>query len=68
MQFKHIGKRYVLSIKDNGKGFDTTKTYKSLGMTLIKDLATTLPNGNVNINGKDGVVIDVYFNLEDFNS
>ena len=68
VQFKHIGKRYVLSIKDNGKGFDTTKTYKSLGMTLIKDLATTLPNGNVNINGKDGVVIDVYFNLEDFNS
>ena len=67
VQFKHIGKRYVLSIKDNGKGFDTTKTYKSLGMTLIKDLATTLPNGNVNINGKDGVVIEVYFSLEEFN-
>jgi len=67
VQFKHIGKRYVLTIKDNGKGFDATKTYKSLGMTLIKDLATTLPNGNVNINGKDGVVIEVYFSLEEFN-
>ncbi|WP_415407360.1 sensor histidine kinase [Sulfurovum sp. CS9] len=67
VQFKRIGKRYILSIRDNGKGFDTTKTYKSLGMTLIKDLATTLPNGNVNIDGKDGVVIDVYFNLEEFN-
>ena len=67
VQFKHIGKRYVLTIKDNGKGFDTTQTYKSLGMTLIKDLATTLPNGNVNINGKDGVVIEVYFSLEEFN-
>lgn len=68
VQFKRIGKRYVLSIRDNGKGFDTTKTYKSLGMTLIKDLATTLPNGNVNIDGKDGVVIEVYFNLEEFNA
>lgn len=68
VQFKRIGKRYILSIRDNGKGFDTTKTYKSLGMTLIKDLATTLPNGNVNIDGKDGVVIEVYFNLEELNS
>ncbi len=68
VQFKHIGKRYVLTIKDNGKGFDTTKTYKSLGMTLIKDLTTTLPNGDVNINGKDGVNIEVYFSLEEFNS
>jgi len=68
VHFKRIGKRYVLTIKDNGKGFDTTKTYKSLGMTLIKDLAITLPNGNVNIDGKDGVVIEVYFNLEEFNS
>ncbi|MEA3434585.1 MAG: sensor histidine kinase [Campylobacterota bacterium] len=68
VQFKHIGKRYVLIIKDNGKGFDTTQTYKSLGMTLIKDLATTLPNGNVTINGKNGVLIEVYFNLEEFNS
>ncbi len=67
VQFKRMGKRYVLSIRDNGKGFDTTKTYKSLGMTLIKDLATTLPNGNVNIDGKDGVVIEVYFDLEEVN-
>ncbi len=67
VKFKRIGKRYVLTIKDNGKGFDTTQTYKSLGMTLIKDLSTTLPNGNFNIDGKDGVVIEVYFNLEEFN-
>ncbi len=63
---KHIGTRYVLTIKDNGKGFDATKTYKSLGMTLIKDLATTLPNGTISINGKNGVVIELYFDLEEF--
>lgn len=67
VQLKPIGKRYVLSIKDNGRGFDTTKTYRSLGMTLIKDLATTLPNGNINIDGKDGVVIEIDFSLEEFN-
>ena len=67
VQFKHIGKRYVLIIKDNGKGFDTTKTYKSLGLTLIKDLATTLPDGNANINGEEGAIIEVYFSLEEFN-
>ncbi len=67
VKFSHVGKRYVLTIKDNGKGFDTTKTYKSLGMTLIKDLATTLPNGTISINGKEGVVIELYFNLEEFN-
>ena len=67
VQFKHIGKRCILTIKDNGQGFDTTKTYKSLGMTLIKDLATTLPNSIISINGKDGVVIELYFSLEELN-
>jgi len=67
VQFKHIGKRCILTIKDNGQGFDTTKTYKSLGMTLIKDLATTLPNSTISINGKDGVVIELYFSLEELN-
>ncbi len=65
VQFKHTGEQSVLTIKDNGKGFDTTKTYKSLGMTLIKDLSTTLPNGSVNINGEEGVIIEVYFSLEE---
>ena len=64
--FKHIGKRYALIIKDNGKGFDTTKMYKSLGMTLIKDLAGTLPNGTVSIDGSNGVVIELYFDLKEF--
>jgi len=65
VQFKHIGKQYILVIKDNGRGFDTMKTYKSLGMTLIKDLVTTLPDGKININGKDGTVIEIYFNSEE---
>lgn len=65
IQFKPIGKRYVLIIKDNGRGFDATKTYKSLGMTLIKDLVTTLPDATININGKEGTVIEIYFSLEE---
>jgi len=66
ISFKHVGQRCIFIIKDNGKGFDTTKTYKSLGMTLIKDLSSTLLNSNVTILGKEGVVIKIHFNLEEY--
>ncbi len=68
VQFKPIGKQYALIIKDNGRGFDATKTYKSLGMTLIKDLVTTLPNGTINIDGIDGTAIEIYFTLEELSA
>jgi len=64
ISFKQLGKRYSLCIKDNGKGFDTSKTYKSLGLTLIKDLSATLPNSTIKIEGKDGVNIQIYFDKE----
>lgn len=56
--------RCVLTIVDNGRGYDTTKKYKSLGLTLIKDLSATLPKGNVHIEGKEGTRITIYFNVE----
>ena len=66
ISFKHVGQRCIFTIEDNGKGFDTTKTYKSLGMTLIKDLSSTLLNSNITILGEEGVMIKIYFNLEEY--
>jgi len=65
--FKHIGARCVFIIHDNGKGFDTSKTYQSLGMTLIKDLASTLLNNSLTIKKSEGTLIKIYFNLEEYN-
>ncbi len=64
IQLTYVAKLCVLIIKDNGKGFDNTKKYKSLVMVLIKDLAATLCNGTISIGGKEGVIIKIYFDLE----
>jgi len=64
--FKHIGERCVFIIHDNGKGFDTEKTYQSLGMTLIKDLSSTLMNSSLMIKKSEGTLIKIYFNLEEY--
>jgi len=65
--FNHIGERCVFTIHDNGKGFDSSKTYKSLGMTLIKDLTSTLLNSSLTIKKSEGTLIKIYFNLEEYN-
>ena len=65
ISLKKEGERCKLLIIDNGKGYDTSKTYKSLGLTLIKDLSATLPEGNIQIDGKEGVIITIYFNVEE---
>jgi two-component sensor histidine kinase len=64
--FRDDGERCVFIIYDNGKGFDTTKTYKSLGMTLIKDLSSTLMNSNLLIKKSEGTLIKIYFNLGEY--
>ena len=61
ISFKKVGTRYSLCIEDNGKGYDTSKTYKSLGLTLIKDLSATFPNSSISIEGDKGVNIKIYF-------
>jgi|GEM_PF-812651 len=66
ISLKHIGNRCALQIKDNGKGFDTEKTYRSLGVTLIKDLSTTLHNGTIALNGGNGAIIRIYFDLKEY--
>ena len=65
ISFKQLGKRYRLLIQDNGKGFDTTQSYKSLGLTLIKDLSVTLPHSTIDLNGEKGTKIDIYFDKEE---
>jgi two-component sensor histidine kinase len=63
ISFKQQGRRYRLCIEDNGKGYDTSKTYKSLGLTLIKDLSATLPHSTIDIEGKEGVKITIFFDF-----
>jgi len=63
---KHLGNRCSLMIRDNGKGFDTQKRYRSLGLTLIRDLSATLRNGMVVMDGRKGAIIRVYFDLKEY--
>ncbi|MCW8821825.1 MAG: sensor histidine kinase [Sulfurovum sp.] len=65
ISFKQVGERYNLCIEDNGKGYDTSKIYKSLGLTLIKDLSATLPNSTISIEGQEGVKIKIFFDQEE---
>ena len=67
IDFNHIGARCIFTIHDNGKGFDSSKSYKSLGMTLIKDLSSTLLNSSLTIKKSEGTLIKIYFNLEEPN-
>ena len=63
--FKELDERYRFTIQDDGKGFDTSQTYKSLGLTLIKDLSVTLPHSAIYINGVKGTKIEIYFDKEE---
>jgi len=66
LSLKHIGNRCALMIRDNGKGFDTTKSYRSLGVTLIQDLSSTFTNGSIHMNGTNGTTIKIYFDLKEY--
>ena len=58
------GKECILTIKDDGIGFNTQKEYQSLGMTLIEDLSISLPDGRLDIDVNKGTTIRVYFSLK----
>ncbi|MDQ7046309.1 MAG: sensor histidine kinase [Sulfurovum sp.] len=64
ISFKQVNEGYCLYISDNGKGYDTSRTYNSLGLTLIKDLSATLPNHNISIDGTQGVQIKISFDRD----
>jgi len=65
VSLRHIGHRAALTVSDNGKGFDTKASYRSLGVTLIKDLSSTLHNGAITMDGKKGAIIRIYFDLKE---
>jgi two-component sensor histidine kinase len=65
ISFKQLGDRYRLLIQDDGKGFDTSQSYKSLGLTLIKDLSVTLAHSTIDIDGEKGTKIQIYFDKEE---
>jgi len=45
---------YILTVRDNGKGFDTSINYDSLGLIIIESLATYQLHGTLKIVIKDG--------------
>jgi len=61
----YLGRRCVLSIKDEGVGLNLQKEYDSLGMTLIQDLASSLPHGKLEIKTEQGTNIQVYFDIKE---
>jgi len=65
VSLKHHGKEYELTIKDYGLGFDTQREFQSLGMTLIHDLSTSLPNGKIAIDTTNGTQITICFSEEE---
>ena len=58
-----MGGKCILRVKDHGKGFDTTKTYQTLGLTLMKDISRSLYDDEMVIEHKNGTEIIVYCNL-----
>lgn len=65
VSLKYLGRRCVLSIKDEGIGLNTEKEYQSLGMTLIEDLAASLPYGKLEIKVENGTHIQIYFDAKE---
>jgi len=65
VSLQFLGRRCVLSVKDEGVGLNPKKEYDSLGMTLIQDLASSLPHGKLEIKTEKGTNIQVYFDIKE---
>ena len=61
-QEKHI---YRLIIQDNGKGFDTAKTYDSLGLVIMESLASYQLRGSMQIDTRHGTHIEILWEGRD---
>ena len=66
VSLKHTDtEKCLLTIRDYGKGFDTEKTYNTLGVTLMKDISTSLDDENIAIQSdKNGTEIKIYCALK----
>ena len=54
---------YLLQIKDYGRGFDITKSYSSLGLTLVQDLVKTLSSKPIEYISSEGTEARVYCDM-----
>ncbi len=52
-------KEYILIVEDDGIGYDQNKPTNSLGLILIKTLAKEQLKGNININSKNRVKVEI---------
>ena len=58
-------KTYHLGIQDDGKGFDTSISYESLGLVIIESLATYQLHGTLEIVEKNGTHITIIWEERD---
>jgi two-component sensor histidine kinase len=52
-------KAYKMQIKDNGRGFDSARTFTSLGLTILESLATLQLKGTLQIESTEGTTITI---------
>jgi two-component sensor histidine kinase len=64
VSLKCIDTLCILQIKDYGKGMNVDKAYNTtLGMTLIDDLSSSLPDGKMEVKVDDGTEISIKFTI-----
>jgi len=56
---------YLMQIKDNGSGFDATKEFSSLGLTILELLATEQLDGTLELNTTEGTMITIKWKEKD---
>ena len=64
VSLKKKDKKCVLRIKDYGKGFDENVNYKTLGLTLMKDIGNSLNSDAIEIRSDNGTEIQIHCTLE----
>jgi len=65
VSLKRLEGRCVLRIKDFGSGFDSQKQYRTLGLTLMKDISRSLDCKEMEIDVRQGTEIKVYCALNE---
>jgi len=50
-----------LTIQDNGQGFDSNANQKGLGLKLVQQFSTKLPNSHYNFENKNGTLFTLQF-------
>jgi two-component sensor histidine kinase len=61
---KHNGE-YIMSIRDNGIGFDNTKEFHTLGLSILESLAIIQLRGELNIKSIGGTDITIKWREKD---